>query len=449
MAIHPVVRTAPAPEHKFRLGTITGVAALGLDALASVSYGPEAVVVALAAAGAAGISWTLPVTGAIVALLAVLILAYRQVITAYPDGGGAYTVATRNLGQRAGLIAAASLIVDYVLNAAVSIAAGVAALTSAVPGLLPWTTELCLLALALLTWVNLKGVAASGRTFALPAAIFVLLIALVIVAGLWRGEPVTPLPAPTHTQTATGVGVLLILAAFANGCSALTGVEAIANATPSFRGSRVAARSEAVLGFVLGGLLIGLAALVQLFDLRPVEGRTVLSLLVEGSLGDGGLYLAVQLMTMVVLALAANTSFGGMPVLTAKLAKDRYLPAAFGHCRDRLVHRVGILVLSGLTAVLLVFSGGALEVLVPLFAIGVFIGFALCQVGMVRHWLREQGETWRLAVNGLGATLTAVAAVVVTCVKFTEGAWLIVLVLPFLVALLTAIKGYSELFDQL
>ncbi|WP_064745304.1 APC family permease [Pseudonocardia acaciae] len=431
---------------RHRLGALTGVAALGLDALASCAYGPESIVLALAVAGAAGIAFTLPVTLLIVALLAVLVVSYRQVIAAYPDGGGAYTVARRNLGARAGLVAAASLVVDYVLNVAVSVAAGVAALTSAVPALLPWTLELCLLALLVVVGVNLRGVLAGGRLFAVPAAVFVTALAACIVAGVVRGQPLHPLPPPSPGAAGASVGMLLILAAFANGCSALTGIEAIANATPSFRADRArrARQAELGLGVTLGALLIGLAVLVQLFDARPTEGRTLLSLLAEGSIGTGAGYLVVQFATVVLLMVAANTSYGGLPVLLAKLARDGALPHVFGLRADRHVYRAGLLVLSVLAAGLLVFSGGQVNVLVPLFAVGVFVGFTLCQLGMVRHWLRHRGRGWRrrgrLVINALGCALSAVAAVVVAVEKFTEGAWLIVLVVPLLVLLFGAVR---------
>ncbi len=227
-----------AERHRLTAGT--GQAALGLDAFASTAYGPEAIVHALAVAGSAGIGLTLPVTLAIVAMLAVLVVCYRQVIAAYPDGGGAYTVAHRNLGRRAGLVAAASLVVDYVLNFAVSVAAGVAALTAAFPALLPRTVELCLLALVVATAVNLRGVLTGGRLFALPAAVFVLLVGAVVALGMLRGEPLAPLPPPSQVELTASVGILLVPAAFANGCVALTGVEALANATPSFRKPRAA-----------------------------------------------------------------------------------------------------------------------------------------------------------------------------------------------------------------
>jgi len=428
----------PTGTERHRLTAATGLVALGLDVLASTAYGPESIVLALAVAGSAGIGLTLPVTLAIVAMLAVLVICYRQVIAAYPDGGGAYTVARRNLGRRAGLVAAASLAVDYVLNVAVSVAAGVAALTSAFPTLLPWTVELCLLALVVVTAVNLRGVLTGGRLFALPAAVFVLLMVAVVILGLLRGEPLAPLPPPSQIELTASVGILLVLAAFANGCVALTGVEAIANATPSFRKPRAARarRAEAGLGLVLGLLLIGLAALIKVFDVRPVDGRTLLSLLAEGAFGTGIAYLAVQLSTVLLLGLAANTSYGGLPVLMARLAQDGALPHVLGLRADRQVYRQGILLLSALSGILLVVSAGQVTVLVPLFAIGVFIGFALSQAGMVRHWLRERGRRWRvrLAINAAGAALTAAAAVVVSAEKFTAGAWLVVLVVPLFVA---------------
>ncbi len=428
----------PTGTERHRLTAGTGLAALGLDALASTAYGPEAIVLALAVAGSAGIGLTLPVTFAIVAMLAVLVVCYRQVIAAYPDGGGAYAVARRNLGRRAGLVAAASLVVDYVLNVAVSVAAGVAALTSAVPARLPWPVELCLLTLVGVTAVNLRGERTGGRLFALPAAVFELLVGAVVVLGLMRGEPLAPLPPPSQAHLTTSVGALLVLAAFANGCVALTGVEAIANATPSFRKPRTvrARRAEAGLGLVLGALLIGLAALIEVFGVRPVDGRTLLSLLAEGAFGTGAAYVAVQLSTVLLLGLAANTSYGGLPVLVARLAQDGALPHVLGLRADRQVYRQGILLLSALSGILLVVSAGQVAMLVPLFAIGVFIGFALSQAGMVRHWLRERGRRWRvaLAINAAGAVLTAAAAVVVAAEKFPEVAWLVVLVGPLLVA---------------
>lgn len=259
-----------------------------------------------------------------------------------------------------------------------------------------------------------------------------------IVVGLARGAPLAPLPAASTVTSPRTVGILLLLAALASGRSALTGIEAIANATPSFREPRraKARTAEAGLGIVLGALLMGLAAVIQRFGAHPVDGRTLLSVLAEGSIGTGWGYVVVQLSTTLLLALAANTSFDGLPVLAAKVAADGALPHVFGLRGDRQVYRTSIFVLTVLSAALLLASAGQVNVLVPLFAIGVFVGFTLCQVGMLRHWWRDRGPGWRprAALNGFGAVLTAVAAVVLTVEKFTEGAWLVALVIPLMVA---------------
>ncbi|WBB65254.1 APC family permease [Micromonospora sp. WMMD812] len=433
----PVGRRDRNTAGRDRLSVSGGLAALSLDAMASVSYGPEAIVLVLAAAGGAGLGLTLPVTLAIAGLLAVLVLSYRQVIASFPDGGGAYAVAKRHLSRRTSLVAAASLVVDYVLNVAVSVAAGVAALTSAFPALLPYTVQLCLGVLVLITAVNLRGIAASARAFIVPTAIFVGAIFTVIVAGLLRSEPAHLSEAAPAAGPLQAVGALLLLKAFANGCAALTGVEAIANAVPSFREPAVrrAQRAEVALGALLGVMLIGLATLIGRFQLHPVEGVTVLAQLTDAALGHGVGFYVVQFATMVLLALAANTSFGGLPVLARLLAEDNYLPHVFALRARRQVHRYGVLVLSAVAGVLLVAANGQMNTLVPLFAIGVFVGFTIAQYGMVRHWLLERGQGWRwkLALNGFGAVLTFAAAIVTTASKLSEGAWLIVLTLPLLV----------------
>ncbi|MFB8272417.1 APC family permease [Streptomyces sp. NPDC055955] len=433
--------TASRAGDRHKLTALQGLAALSLDAMASVAYGPESIVLVLAVAGAYGMGFTLPVTLAIAALLAVLVASYRQVIAAFPDGGGAYAVAKRHLGRRTSLFAAGSLILDYVLNVAVSVTAGVAALTSAFPQLYGGRTWICLGVLVLVTAVNLRGVVDSARAFLLPTALFVGSVLAMIVVGLLRDGPVSTASADGHTSalgdSATTVGALLLLKAFAAGCSALTGVEAVANAVPSFRApaARRAQRTEVALGALLGVMLIGLSLLIGRFHLRPVQGVTVLAQLADASLGHNVAFYVVQFATMVLLALAANTSFGGLPVLTSLLARDNHLPHVFALKADRQVHRHGVLALALVSALLLVLSGGDTNTLVPLFAIGVFIGFTICQVGMVRHWYGCRVERWRrkAVLNGFGALLTGVAGAVVTATKFTEGAWLIVLALPLLV----------------
>ncbi|GAA2230918.1 MULTISPECIES: APC family permease [Kitasatospora] len=441
-----------------KLTVLGGLAALSLDAMASVAYGPESIVLVLAAAGAYGLGFTLPVTVAIAVLLAVLVASYRQVIAAFPDGGGSYAVAKAHLGRRAALTAAASLVIDYILNVAVSVTAGVAALTSAVPELYDQRVWLCLGVLALVTAVNLRGVAESARWFMAPTAVFVLSILAIIVAGLFRSAPASTAAAAGHASSladnATTVGALLLLKAFAAGCSALTGVEAVANAVPSFRTPRVrrAQHTEVALGALLGVMLIGLAVLIGRFHLQPVEGVTVLAQLADASLGHGFGFYLVQFSTVILLGLAANTSFGGLPVLMHLLARDNNLPHVFALRADHQVHRHGVLFLSLASAVLLVGSGGDVNSLVPLFSIGVFVGFTICQVGMVRHWKGERGSGWRgkALLNGFGAVLTGTATVVVTGTKFTEGAWGICLALPLLVALFELVhRSYDRIGERL
>ncbi|MFD1929879.1 APC family permease [Nonomuraea mangrovi] len=421
---------------KHRLSVAGGLAALSLDAMASVAYGPEAIVLVLALAGGAGLGFTIPVTLTIAALLAVLTFSYRQVIAAFPEGGGAYGVAKTYLGRRAGLIAGASLTIDYVLNVAVSVAAGTAALTSAFPGLLPHTVWICLGVLALVTAINLKGIAHSAHAFIAPTAIYVAAIILVVIAGLIRSEPA--IDVHHQAQSLETVGVLLLLKAFANGCASLTGVEAIANAVPSFKQPRVrrAQHAEVALGGLLAVMLIGIAALIEKFAIVPADGVTVLAQVTQASLGDGWLFYLVQFSTVVLLALAANTSFGGLPVLAQLLASDNNLPHFFALRADRQVHRYGIAFLAVTSGALIVVAAGDMNMLVPLFAVGVFVGFTLSQAGMVRHWMMERptGWRWRALLNGFGALLTGVAAVVVSVSKFTEGGWLVVIALPLMVA---------------
>ncbi|MGY4745054.1 APC family permease [Streptomyces sp. ATMOS53] len=453
--------TAPVGEEprdtgeRHRLTAVTGLAALSLDAMASVAYGPEAIVLVLAAAGSHGLGFTLPVTLAIAGLLAVLVASYRQVVAAFPDGGGSYAVAKTHLGVRTSLVAAASLVLDYVLNVAVAVTAGVAALTSAFPALYDDRLWLCLGVLVLITAVNLRGIVESARVFIVPTVVFVGSILVLIGVGLLRSEPVSTATAAGHTSVladnATSVGALLLLKAFASGCSALTGVEAIANAVPSFRRPRVkrAQRAEVALGAVLGVMLIGLSVLISRFHLQPVEGVTVLAQLADASLGHNWAFYVIQFATMILLALSANTSFGGLPVLLKLLARDNYLPHVFALKADRQVHRHGVLALA---AALLVFSGGDTNTLVPLFAIGVFVGFTIAQVGMVRHWRLERGPGWRgkALLNGFGAALTGVATIVVTASKFDEGAWLIVVELPLLVAAFVAVhRAYARIGERL
>jgi amino acid transporter len=430
--------TAAEDDERHRLTAVQGLAALSLDALSSVAYGPEAILIVLVAAGATGLHYSLPVTGAIIVLLTALVVSYRQVIEAFPNGGGAYAVSKAHLGAQASLVAAASLIVDYVLNAAVGVSAGIEALTSAFPVLYGASVWLCLATLAIITGLNLWGVSESAKVFTVPTMAFIAAMVAVILGGLFRAHPAVVLD--THFGASTeAVGILLVLKAFASGCSALTGVEAIANAVPEFRKPRArrAQRTEVWLGILLGGMLIGLGILIKKFHVVPHSGITVLAQLTEASLGHNFIFYAIQLVTMVLLALAANTSFGGLPVLAALLARDNFLPHMFGLRADRQVHRYGVVVLAILAGALLAASNGDTQALVPLFAVGVFIGFTLSQLGMVKHWRTQRTKGWmtRAVINGIGAVLTAATTIIELISKFTAGAWLIVLVIPALVLL--------------
>jgi amino acid transporter len=436
----------PAAE-KHRLTALEGLAALSLDALSSVAYGPEAIVIVLMTAGAAALDYTLPVTIAIVVLLSVLVISYRQVIEAFPTGGGAYAVAKAHLGRTPSLVAAGSLVVDYILNAAVGVSAGVEALVSAFPDLYGDRVVICLVILAAITAANLWGAAESARLLIGPTVIFIIAIYAVILGGLLRSHPAVAVSHHLPSATAT-VGLLLVLRSFASGCSALTGVEAIANAVPQFRTPSVrrAQHTEMWLGILLGTMLIGLAILIRKFDITPTATQTVLAQATSAALGHNIIFYVVQLITMVLLSLAANTSFGGLPVLASLLATDNFLPHVFFLRADRQVHRYGIGVLAGAAALLLIASRGDTQALVPLFAIGVFVGFTLSQTGMVRHWRQRGGPGWerRATINGIGAVFTLAALAIELFSKFTEGAWLVVIVVPLMVLLFHRINVTYE-----
>jgi len=423
------------------------VAALSLDALSSVAYGPEAVVVALVPAGLSALRLTVPIAAAITVLLVVLVLSYRQVIAVHPDGGGAYAVAKKDLGRPMSLLAAASLVVDYVLTVAVSLAAGAASLASVFPSVSGHLLGVCLAGLAVLTAVNLLGVAESARALMLPTLVFVVSIFAVLIVGPFHAHPVAVIGTPLGPlQPVEGLGIVLVLKAFAAGCSALTGVEAIANGVPAFREPAVrrAQRTEVTLGLLLGIMLIGLALLIRAHAVVPRGGVTVLAQLTAGAFGTGWPFYVANLSVTLVLALAANTSFGGLPVLMSLLAKDNRLPHIFGLRAERPVYRYGVVALALLAGLLLIALGADTARLLPLFAIGVFIGFAISQGGLVRHWARSRPPRWwaTATLNGTGAVLTAVAAVVFLLSKFTSGAWLLLLIIPGIMLLFDRIERY-------
>src|SRR5580700_370071 len=378
-----------------KITPVEGLSALSLDALTSVAYGPEAIILVLAVAGAGSLHLVLPITIAIVVLLAILVFSYRQVIDAYPTGGGAYAVSRANLGTGVSLVAAASLVVDYTLTVAVSIAAGVASLQSAFPSLNGATIPLCLGILAFITVLNLRGLGETARAFLLPTMVFIVGLLAVIAVGLIHPLGLNEAQVGQSQLPTTGlkaVTILLVLKAFSAGCSALTGVEAIANGVPLFKEPRAvrAKRTELLLGLLLGAMLLGLAVLASRWHIGPRSGQTVLSQIMSTAVGRHWAYYIVSLTITLVLALAANTSFGGLPVLASLLSRDNYLPHLFSLRGDRQVFANGIWALSLMSAGLLVAVGGNTNSLIPLFAIGVFTGFTLAQSGLVVHWWKTR-----------------------------------------------------------
>jgi amino acid transporter len=436
---------------KEQITPVEGLSALSLDALTSVAYGPEAIIVVLAVAGAGALHLVLPITIVIIVLLAILVFSYRQVIDAYPQGGGAYAVSRGNLGKNASLVAAASLVVDYTLTVAVSISAGVEALTSAFPSLTGASVPLCLGILALVAVLNLRGVGNAARAFLLPTMVFIVGVFVIIAIGMIHPlavnvkQPGVSL-LPTHTLQA--VGILLVLKAFSAGCSALTGVEAIANGVPLFKEPRMvrAKRTEVLLGVILGTMLLGLAVLADRWHIGPRSDQTVLSQIMGEAVGRHWFYYVVSLSITLVLALAANTSFGGLPILGSLLSEDNYLPHVFSLRGDRQVFDYGIWALTAMSAALLIAVNGNTDRLIPLFAIGVFTGFTLSQTGLVVHWWRGKPRRWahRATINGLGAAVTGAATVIFLFSKFTEGAWVVVVAVPLFITLFIRVHRYYD-----
>jgi amino acid transporter len=439
-------RAGKEPHAGHELGVLGGLAALSLDALSSVAYGPEAMIVVLVTAGASALQWTVPLTLVITGMLVLLVVSYSQVIEAHPDGGGAYAVAKRNLGRWPALLGAASLVVDYVLTVAVSLSAGAASLGSVFPSLSHHLLAVSLAGLALLTAVNMFGIAESAKLLMVPTAIFIVSVLAVIVVGPFHSHPVATIGTHLLIRPTTALGIVLLLKAFAAGCSAVTGVEAIANGVPAFREPRIrtAQRTEISLGVLLGVMLVGLALLVRAHHVLPRGGVTILAQLTAGAFGTGWPFYVSNLAITAVLGLAANTSFGGLPVLMSLLAKDHRLPHLFYLRAERPVYRYGIAALAFAAMLLLIAVKAQTNSLIPMFTIGVFIGFTISQIGLVRHWREARPPRWRAraALNGTGAVMTAVAVVVFLSTKFLAGAWVVTLVIPLLMLLFSRTEGY-------
>src|SRR5215472_15589750 len=438
-----------------RLSKTVALAVFSSDALSSVAYATEEILLVLVLAGGAAAHLSVPLAVAITGLLFIVVVSYQQTIHAYPSGGGSYIVARANLGATPGLIAAAALLIDYVLTVSVSVAAGVAALTSAFPALHEHRVAFGVSFIALIAFANLRGVRESGRVFAVPTYLFVGTFAVMVATGLWRWLLGDLVPLPSHgTANAVPLTGFLVLRAFSSGCTALTGVEAISNGVPAFKPneSRNAAITMGWMAGILGVLFLGITVLAWALQVTPSEEETVVSQVARALFGRDVFYYLVQGVTMLILVLAANTSFADFPRLASLLSRDRYAPRQLTTQGDRLVFSNGIVMLGGLAALLIVLFHGETHALIPLYAVGVFISFTLSQSGMVRHWWKDRVPGWRhkIGINGLGAVATGVLTIVIAVTKFTHGAWIVVLVIPTLVATFLAMRRhYDDVAEQL
>jgi len=448
--------TAAAGEQK--LPKYLALPVFASDALSSTAYGPEEVLLALAAAGALALGYSVGIVIAISVLIAIVTFSYRQTVYAYPSGGGSYIVAKDNLGVLPGLFAASALLIDYVLTVAVSIAAGVAAILSAYPALLEARVGICLAVLALVVMANLRGVRESGLAFALPTYLFIASFTVMIVVGAVRafaGLPPVVHPAPLHPEgPLAAVSIFLILRAFASGCSSMTGLETVSNGVPVFRPpeSRNAAITMVTIGGTLIFLIMGLTLLARHFGVNPdlTLRETVASRVAEAVAGRSWIYYAVQWTTMLVLVIAANSAFAGFPRLAAVLGGDGFAPRQLRNLGDRLVFANGILLLGILAGVLLVIFRGETTRLIPLYAVGVFLSFTLSQAGMVRRWFRLRTRGWQVAavVNGIGAITTGLVLVVIVVAKFIHGAWAVVVLIPLLVLAFRKVHAHYDALSR-
>src|SRR5579863_9771390 len=452
---------ATSDERAEQIGTSAGIPIFGLDALSSAAYGPEAALTLLIPLGAAGVAYIVPVSASIIALLAIVYFSYRQTIAAYPGGGGSYTVASENLGTYPGLLAAAALMLDYVLTAAVGISAGVGALVSAVPQLQPHTLAMCLAILIIVTIVNLRGVREAGVFFMVPTYAFLGSMVIAIFIGLTKtvfaaGHPIPVVapPASVAGPVSAAVSLWLLLQVFSNGCTAMTGVEAVSNGVKAFREPTVrnAQRTLTIIIGLLAVLLAGIAYLVRAYGIQATDPgkpgyQSVISMLVAAVAGRGLFYYFTIGSVLVILSLSANTAFADFPRLCKSVAHDGFLPHSFGYRGRRLVYSQGIYVLAVLAGILLILFRGVTDKLIPLFAIGAFLAFTLSQAGMVGHWRRNRGPgaVRSMIVNGLGAIATGVTLLVVLVAKFTSGAWVSMLLIAGIMStMLWVRRHYTE-----
>jgi amino acid transporter len=457
---------ASSEDEGERITPTQGIPTFGLDALSSAAYGPEAALTILLPLGLVGVRYIVPLTFAIIGLLVIVFFSYRQTIAAYPNGGGSYTVARENLGARSGLLAGAALMIDYLLNVAVGISAGIGALVSAVPRLQPHTLAMCLAVLVLLTVVNLRGVKEAGSAFIAPTYLFVGTLTIVIGIGLYKaivsgGHPVAVVSLTPSGAVPVGlqaVGVWILVKAFASGCTALTGVEAVSNGVQAFRRPVVPA-ARATLTAIIAILIVllgGIALVVKYYGIMATDPgaagyQSVLSLVTAAVVGKGIFYDLTMFSVLLVLCLSANTSFADFPRLCRMVARDDYLPHSLTTRGRRLVYSQGIWALAILAALLLILFGGVTDRLIPLFAVGAFLAFTLSQAGMVEHWRTNAkgfGAAHGMAINGIGALATGITLSVIIVAKFAEGAWVVVLLLPAALLFMGRVRHHYELTDE-
>ncbi|NRD77858.1 APC family permease [Bacillus sp. BRMEA1] len=432
---------------------------LSSDALSSVAYGTEMILLELATVGTFAFSFSTPIAIAIILLILILIISYRQVIDAYPQGGGAYMVAKENLGMNWGRLTGVSLLIDYTLTVAVSISAGVLAIVSAYPTLARYTVLLCVIMIWFMVWMNLRGTSESGNIFAIPTYLFILSMLILIVRGLFdwvTGNAPTAQHLSIPASLPKTLTWFVLLKAFSSGCSAVTGIEAISDAVPHFKSPAPgnAKRTLVTLGIILAIIFGGITLLAMIYGIKPDETgkKSVLSMLTEGIVGHGVFFYFVQLVTMAILTLAANTSFNGFPILASIMAQDQNLPRMFSNRGDRLALHFGIVTLGVLATILLVVFKGRTEAIIPLYAIGVFSSFTICQSALVLKWIKEKSTAWKRKsfINGLGAIVSFLVLAIFSITKFLEGAWIVIVITPALLFLLSRIsKHYDNVAKQL
>jgi len=450
---------ATSEERAEHIGVAAGIPIFGLDALTSAAYGPEAAMTLLIPLGVAGVHYIVPVISAILILLGIVFFSYRQTIAAYPNGGGSYTVAGENLGEGAGLLAAAALMIDYILTAAVGISAGVTALTSAVPALQPDTLLICLVILAILAIVNMRGVKDTGAAFIAPTFLFVGTLLVLIGVGAYHtiashGHPIPVMPPPPALpSTIKYLGLWLLMKTFASGCAAMTGVEAVSNGVMAFSEPRAkkAQRALTIIIGILVVLLFGIAYLARAYGVTAMEPdashyQSVLSILTIAVFGRGWFYYLTMASILAALSLSANTAFADFPRLARAIAAHEYLPHVFLLRGRRLLFSHGIYALTGFTAIILILFDGVTDRLIPLYAIGAFLAFTLSQAGMVVHWMKAEGgykkHWWHMFVNGFGALATGLTTIVVLVAKFAAGAWVTALLVPVLILIMLGVKRH-------